>query len=83
MQSSKSLLNSVKLQVQAAEIANEGISEEYESGLGRSTLDVMQSNSILLNSKLSLANSERNYLLSQFNLLQSVGLLRSDYLKLQ
>jgi len=83
LQSSKSLLNSVKLQVQAAEIANEGISEEYESGLGRSTLDVMQSNSILLNSKLSLANSERNYLLSQFNLLQSVGLLRSDYLKLQ
>ena len=83
MQSSKSLLNSVKLQVQAAEIANEGITEEYESGLGRSTLDVMQSNSILLNSKISLANSERNYLLSQFSLLQSVGLLKSDYLKLQ
>jgi len=83
LQSSKSLLNSVKLQVQAAEIANEGITEEYESGLGRSTLDVMQSNSILLNSKISLANSERNYLLSQFSLLQSVGLLKSDYLKLQ
>ena len=83
LQSSKSLLNSIKLQVQAAEIANEGITEEYESGLGRSTLDVMQSNSILLNSKISLANSERNYLLSQFSLLQSVGLLKSDYLKLQ
>jgi len=83
LQSSKSLLNSVKLQVQAAEIANEGITEEYESGLGRSTLDVMQSNSILLNSKISLANSERNYLLSQFSLLQSVGLLKIDYLKLQ
>ena len=83
LQSSKSLLNSVKLQVQAAEIANEGITEEYESGLGRSTLDVMQSNSILLNSKISLVNSERNYLLSQFSLLQSVGLLKSDYLKLQ
>jgi len=83
LQSSKSLLNSVKLQVQAAEIANEGITEEYESGLGRSTLDVMQSNSILLNSKISLTDSERNYLLSQFSLLQSVGLLKSDYLKLQ
>ena len=83
LQSSKSLLNSVKLQVEAAEIANEGITVEYESGLGRSTLDVIQSNSILLNSKISLADSERNYLLSQFKLLQSVGLLKNEYLKLQ
>ena len=83
LQSSKSLLNSVKLQVKAAEIANEGITVEYESGLGRSTLDVIQSNSILLNSKISLAESQRNYLLSQFSLLQSVGLLNSNYLKLQ
>ena len=83
LQSSKSLLNSVKLQVKAAEIANEGITVEYESGLGRSTLDVIQSNSILLSSKISLAESQRNYLLSQFSLLQSVGLLNSNYLKLQ
>ena len=83
LQSSKSLLNSVKLQVKAAEIANEGITVEYESGLGRSTLDVIQSNSILLSSKISLAESQRNYLLSQFRLLQSIGLLNSNYLKLQ
>jgi len=83
LQSSWSLLNSVKSQVKAAEIANEGITVEYESGLGRSTLDVIQSNSILLSSKISLADSERNYLLSQFRLLQSVGLLNSNYLKLQ
>ena len=83
LQSSKSLLNSVKSQVKAAEIANEGITVEYESGLGRSTLDVIQSNSILLNSKISLANSERNYLLSQFKLLQLIGLLNNNYLKLQ
>jgi outer membrane protein len=83
LQSSKSLLNSVKSQVKAAEIANEGITVEYESGLGRSTLEVIQSNSILLSSKESLAESERNYLLSQFRLLQSVGLLNGNYLKLQ
>ena len=83
LQSSRSLLNSVKSQVKAAEIANEGITVEYESGLGRSTLDVIQSNSILLNSKISFADSERNYLLSQFKLLQSIGLLNRDYLKLQ
>jgi outer membrane protein len=82
-QVSKSLLNSVRAQVKASEIANEGITVEYESGLGRSTLDVIQSNSILLSSKISLADSERKYLLSQFKLLQSIGLLNSNYLKLQ
>ena len=82
-QSSQSLLSSVKLQVKAAEIANEGITVEYEAGLGRSTLDVIQSNSILLTSKISLAESERNYLLSQFRLLQSVGLLKNKHLKLK
>ena len=83
LQSTESLLNSVKSQVKAAEIANEGISAEYESGLGRSTLDLIQSNTILLNSKISLANSERNYLLAKFNLLKSIGLLNSDYIKIQ
>ncbi len=84
LQSSKSLLDSVNSQVKAAEIANEGITGEYESGAGqRSTLDVIQSNSLLLNAKISLANSERNYLLAQFNLLKSIGLLNSDYLKLR
>jgi len=83
LQSSKSLLNSVKTQVKAAEIANEGITVEYESGLGRSTLDVIQSNSILLNSRIALANSERNYLLAQFNVLKSIGLLNSTHLKLK
>ncbi len=83
-QSSKSLLTSVRSQVEAAEIANEGITSEYESGLGkRSTLDVIQSNSLLLNAQISLANSERNYLLSQYNLLKSIGLLNSEYLKLR
>ena len=83
LQSSQGLLSSVNSQVEAAEVANEGITVEYESGLGRSTLDVIQSNSILLTSKISLAESERNYLLSQFKLLQSVGLLKNQYLKLQ
>jgi len=83
LQSSKSLLNSVKSQVKAAEIANEGITVEYEAGLGRSTLDVIQSNSILLNSRIALANSERNYLLAQFNVLKSIGQLNSSHLKLK
>ena len=82
LESSKSFLNSVKAQVRAAKIANEGISAEYERG-SRTTLDVIQSNSLLLTAQISLANSQRNYLMAQYNLLQSVGLLNSDYLKLK
>ncbi len=82
-QSNKSLLNSVRAQVNAAEIANEGIVAEYNSGSDRTTLEVIQSNSLLLNAQISLADSERNYILSRFNLLKAVGLLTSDYLKIK
>ena len=82
-QSSQSLLNSVRAQVNAAEIANEGIVAEYNSGSDRTTLEVIQSNSLLLNAQISLADSERNFILSQFNLLKAVGLLSSDYLKIK
>ena len=82
-QSNKSLLNSVQVQVRAAEIANEGISAEYNSGAGRTTLEVIQSNSLLLNAQISLADSERNFILSKFNLLKSIGLLHSEYLKIK
>ena len=82
-QSNKSLLNSVRAQVDAAEIANEGIVAEYNSGSDRTTLEVIQSNSLLLNAQISLVDSEKNYILSQFNLLKSIGLLNSDYLKIR
>ncbi len=83
LESSKSLLRAVQSQVKAAEIANEGISFEYESGLNRSTFDVLQSRSNLINAKINLAEAERNYLLAQYRLLKSVGLLNSEYLKLR
>ena len=82
-QSNQSLLTSVRAQVDAAEIANEGIVAEYNSGSDRTTLEVIQSNSLLLNAQISLADSERNYILSQFNLLKSIGLLNSEYLKIR
>tara|TARA_B100001175_G_scaffold304475_1_gene300504 strand:- start:79 stop:1371 length:1293 start_codon:yes stop_codon:yes gene_type:complete len=82
LESSKSFLNSVLAQVRAAKIANEGISAEYERG-SRTTLDVIQSNSLLLTAQISLANSQRNYLMAQYNLLKSVGLLNSSHLKLK
>ena len=82
LQSSQSFLNSVKVQVKAARVAYEGISAEYERG-SRTTFDVIQSNSLLLSAKISLANSEKNYLMAQYNLLKVIGLLNSQYLKLK
>ena len=82
LESSESFLNSVKVQVGAAEIANEGIAAEYERG-SRTTLDVIQSNALLLSAEISLASSEKNYLMAQYNLLKAVGLLNSQYLKLK
>ena len=82
LESSRGFLNSVKVQVRAAQIANDGITAEYERG-SRTTLDVIQSNSLLLSAQISLATSEKNYLMAQYNLLKSVGLLNSQYLKLK
>jgi len=82
-QSSKSVLDSIRTQVKAAEIANEGITLEYESGNSRTTLEVIQSKAILLDSRISLATSERDFLISQFNLLSTIGRLTAKQLNLQ
>ena len=81
--SSKSVLESIKSQVKAAEIANEGITLEYESGNSRTTLEVIQSRTILLNSRIDLASAERNFLISQFDLLATMGRLTAKKLDLK
>ena len=82
-QSSKGVLDSIRSQVRAAEIANEGITLEYESGNSRTTLEVIQSRTILLDSRINLASSEKNFLISQFNLLSAVGRLTAKQLNLK
>ena len=82
LQSSESFLNSIKVQVRASQIANEGVAAEYERG-SRNTFDVIQSNALLLSAQISLASSEKNYLMAQYNLLKAVGLLNSKYLNLK
>jgi len=82
-QSSKSVLDSIRLQVKAAEIASEGIMSEYESGNSRTTLEVIQSRKILLDSRINLASAERNFLISQFNVLSAIGRLTAKQLDLK
>ncbi len=80
-QSSKSILEATKAQLKAAEIANEGITLEYDSGDTRTTLDVIQSRSLLLDARIAFAKSERDFIISQFELANQVGTLSNKTLK--
>jgi len=72
-QSSGSILKATQAQLKAAEIANEGITLEYNSGNTRTTLEVIQSRSLLLDSRISNAIAERNFSISKFKLLAVIG----------
>ena len=74
-QSSKSVLDATRAQLKAAEIANEGITLEYDSGSTRTTLELIQSRSLLLDARIDFARSERDYIISQFELARRLGSL--------
>ena len=80
-QSSQSVLRATQAQVKAAEIANEGITLEYDSGNTRTTLEVIQSRSLLLEARISNAIAERNFSISKFELLAIIGELTLKNLK--
>ncbi len=80
-QSSKSVLRATKAQLKAAEIANEGITLEYDSGNTRTTLEVIQSRSILLDSRIAYAKAERDFMVSQFELAKKIGTLSLNSVK--
>ena len=71
--SSKSILDATTAQLKAAEIANEGITLEYDSGNQRTTLEVIQSRTLLLEARTSYANAQKDFAIAQFNLLASIG----------
>jgi outer membrane protein len=80
-QSSESVLKATQAQVKAAEIANEGITLEYDSGNTRTTLEVIQSRSLLLDARISNARAERDFAISKFELLAVIGELTLKNLK--
>ena len=80
-QSSKSVLEATKAQLKAAEIANEGITLEYDSGNTRTTLELIQSRSLLLDARIAFARSERDFVVSQFELAKQLGSLSIKSIK--
>ena len=71
--SSEGVLEATRAQLKAAEIANEGITLEYESGSNRTTLEIIQSRSLLLDARTSFAGAQKDFAIAQFNLLASIG----------
>ena len=80
-QSSKSVLEATKAQLKAAEIANEGITLEYDSGSSRTTLELIQSRSLLLDARITSAKAKRDFLVSQFELAKQIGMLSPNSIK--
>jgi len=80
-QSSKSVLRATRAQLKAAEIANEGITLEYNSSNTRTTLEVIQSRSLLLDARIDFAKAERDYIISQFQLAKQIGSLSIKSIK--
>ncbi len=72
-QSAESVLVSTEAQLKAAEIANEGITLEYDSGNSRTTLEVIQSRSLLLEARISNARAKKDLIVSKLKLLSQVG----------
>ena len=80
-QSSESVLRATEAQLKAAEIANEGITLEYDSGNTRTTLEVIQSRSLLLDSRIEFAKAERDFVISKFELAFQLGTLSLNSIK--
>ena len=80
-QSSKSVLDATKAQLKAAEIANEGITLEYDSGKTRTTLEVIQSRSLLLEARIAYSKAQRDFIVSQFELAKQIGFLSQKSVK--
>ena len=78
---SKSILDATEAQVKAAEIANEGITLEYDTGNKRTTLEVIQSRTLLLEARTSYAKAQKDFAIAQFNLLATTGDLYLDNIK--
>ena len=71
--SSRGVLDATEVQLKAAEIANEGITLEYDTGNKRTTLEVIQSRTLLLEARTSYAKAQKDFAIAQFNLLAAIG----------
>jgi outer membrane protein len=82
LDAAKANIEATQAQVQAAEIALNGVREEARVGQ-RTTLDVLNAQQELVNARVSLVSAQRDRVVASYTLLASVGRLSPRTLGLQ
>jgi outer membrane protein len=81
LQSSYQTITSARALVEASALALEGVRQEYLVG-SRTTLDVLNAESELVNSQIQLVNEQRDQIILSYQLLGSIGNLTARHLRL-
>ena len=81
LDASKGNIEATRAQVQAAEIALNGVREEARVGQ-RTTLDVLNAQQVLVNARVALVTAQHDRVVASFTLLSSVGRLSPQVLGL-
>jgi outer membrane protein len=81
LRAAQSTIKSGREQVRANEIAFEGVQQEAQVG-ARTTLDVLDAEQELLDSRVSLVRAERDAYFAGFALLAAAGVLNAEFLGL-
>lgn len=81
LQAATASITSGQAQVNAAQIALDGVREEAKVGQ-RTTLDVLDSEQILLDAKVALVNAESDRVVASYALLSAIGALTAQKLAL-
>ena len=82
LQAAKSQVTSAQAQVQASEIALNGVREEAKAGQ-RTTLDVLNAQQDLVNARVALVTAQHDRVVASYAVLSSVGRLSPQVLKLR
>mgnify|MGYP000329278756 FL=1 len=81
LRASRSAIGSTREQVNASEIALEGVRQESEVG-ARTTLDVLNAEQEYLNARVTLVTAERDLAVAEYGLLAAMGHLTARDLDL-
>ena len=78
----KAQVSSAQAQVQASEIALNGVREEAKAGQ-RTTLDVLNAQQALVNARVALVTAQHDRVVASYSVLNSIGRLSPQVLNLQ
>jgi len=79
--SSRSNIRSFQAQVRANEVALDGVRQEAKLGQ-RTTLDVLNAQQTLLNSRVNLVSAQRDLVVNSYNVMAAMGRLSAEALGL-